>query len=75
MAQLVIGLTDSLLRRALGEIMEDRKIALDWIASEMKIPTENLRRWMHAYEPETNRQRYEWYDTHDKVVCFIQAQP
>jgi hypothetical protein len=58
-------------RTALREIMDQRRLSLDWLASEVGVPTECLRRWLFGYDPETNRQRLEWVITQDAVDAFL----
>lgn len=58
-------------RAALFTILEDRQKSLDWLAFVVNVPTEQLRRWIEQKDPETNRQRYEWHNTHEAVTLFL----
>ena len=58
-------------REALYEIMDKRGKSVDWLADEVGVPIIQLCRWMTRFDPETNRQRYEWHNTHEAVMLFL----
>jgi hypothetical protein len=58
-------------REELRTIMFRQMKSLDWLAGEVRVPTEQLRRWLERIDPETNRQRYEWHNTHEAVTLFL----
>ena len=62
-------------REELRTIMFRQHKSVDWLAGELHLPTEQVRRWLYRYDPETNRQRYEWHNTHEAVTLFLATYP
>ena len=58
-------------REALYEIMDKRERGPYWLAEEIGVSTVQLRRWLQQDDPETNRQRFEWHNTHEAVMLFL----
>jgi hypothetical protein len=58
-------------RKLLRQIMEKRRLSIDFLAGEMKVPTEHLRRWLYNYRPETNEQRFDRETVHQAVVLYL----
>jgi hypothetical protein len=71
MAQVVIDLDTRAQRKMLRQIMEKRGLSIDFLAGEIKVPTEHLRRWLYNYRPETEGQRFDRETVHGAVILYL----